>query len=373
MMRIRRSSLFLLLGWTLAIALRLVFLWRARENFDLATWRLEFSVLDRHGSLYRETLYNHAPLWAGLLLAIGRTARDWGWSFVTSVCTFLNLVDVAIAALVWRIVRVRANRNIAAVSALLAFAHPISVIVSSYLGQFDNIAIVFLLIAVALSTSRPPGSLGLASALGASLVAKHVAWFHPLLLARGPSPRRFWTAALPYALFLVSFLPFWRSWRFIRDHVFLYRGGPETFGLEPLRDVSWLPRETATLLFVAALLLAVWLLRRVEFGRACLLLFLVQLVLIPGVWSYYFVWPVALGAIFPSVGYLVYTLVVTAFLIKSPDVLGLDWPHLPGWWGCWWATVFWLLWEIRSLLGSRRPPQARGASLMDTGSRAAAD
>jgi hypothetical protein len=348
MMPIRRSSLFLLLGWTLAIALRLLFLSRAWENFDVETWHREFSVLDRHGALYRETIYNHAPLWAGVVLAIGRTARSFGWSFVTSVCSFLNLVDVAIAALVWRIVRHRANREIAAWSALLAFANPISVIVSSYLGQFDNIAIAFLLVAVALSTSRP-GGLGVAIALGASLVAKHVAWFHPLLLARGRGPRRLWTAALPYALFLLSFLPFWRSWRSIRDHVFLYRSGSETFGLEPLREVSWLPRETATLLFAAALLAAVWLLRRVEFGRACLLLFLVQLTLMPGVWPYYFVWPVALGAIFPSVGYLVYTLVVTAFFFQSPDVLGVDWPHLPGWWGCWWATVFWLLWEVREM------------------------
>ena len=359
MMPFRRSSLFLLLGWTLAIALRLAFLSRAWENFDIATWNREFGVLDRHGDLYRETLYNHAPLWAGVVLAIGRTARAFGWSFVTSVCAFLNLVDVAIAALVWRIVRYRANREIAAWSALAAFANPISVIVSSYLGQFDNIAIACLLVAVALSMSRPPGSLGVATALGVSLVAKHVAWFHPLLLARGRGLRRFFFAVLPYALFFLSLLPFWGSWRFIRDHVFFYRGGSESFGLEPLREVSWLPRETATLSFAAALLVAAWLLRRVEFGRACLLLFLVQLTLMPGIWHYYFVWPVALGAIFPSVGYLVYTLVVAAFFFQSPDVLGLDWPHLPGWWGCWWATVFWLLWEIRGLFRNGKPAAAR--------------
>jgi len=259
-------------------------------------------------------------------------------------------------------VRDRANRKMAAWAALVAFAHPISVIVSSYLGQFDNIAIAFLLVAVALSTSRPAGSLGAATALGVSLVAQHVAWFHPLLLARGRGPRRFWTALLPYALFFLSLLPFWGSWRFIRDHVFLYRSGSEAFGLEPLREVSWLPRETATLMFAAALLVAVWLMRRVEFGRACLVLFLVELTFMPGVWAYYFVWPVALGAIFPSVGYLVYTLVVTAFFFKSPDVLGLDWPHLPGWWGCWWATVFWLLWEIRAIRSAGKTAGGPNAS-----------
>ena len=245
----------------------------------------------------------------------------------------------------------RANRDVAALCALLAFANPVSVIVSSYLGQFDNIAIAFLLVAILLSARRRLDSPDILAAIGASLVAKHIAWFHPLLLARGQS-RRLRAAAVPYVLFFLSFLPFWRLWRSM-DHVFLYRGGTEPFGLELLREVSWLPRETATVLLGAGMLIAVWLSRRVEFGRACLLLFLAQLVLIPGAWAYYLVWPIALGAIFPSFGYLVYTLVVTAFFIKSPDVLGLDWPHLPGWWGCWWATVFWLFWEIRSL--ARRP------------------
>jgi hypothetical protein len=60
MMPIRRSSLFLLLGWTLAIALRVLFLSRAWENFDLATWNREFAVLDRHGALSRETLASQA-------------------------------------------------------------------------------------------------------------------------------------------------------------------------------------------------------------------------------------------------------------------------------------------------------------------------
>jgi hypothetical protein len=317
---------------------------RARENFDIETWHREFAVLDRQRA-YRETNYNHAPLWAGVVLAIGRRLA-FGWSFVTRS---------APSSISWTLPSPPHSESCAIgqprngrLSALLAFANPISVIVSSYLGR-STTSRSSPVCRCRFSTSRPPGSLGVATALGLSLVAKHVAWFHPLLLARGRGLRRFWIAVLPYALFLLSLLPFWGSWRFIRDHVFFYRGGSESFGLEPLREVSLLPHETATLLFAAALLAAVWLLRRVEFGRACLLLFLVQLALMPGVWHYYFVWPVALGAIFPSVGYLVYTLVVMAFFFQSPDVLGLDWPHLPGWWGCWWATVFWLLWEIRDM------------------------
>jgi hypothetical protein len=223
------------------------------------------------------------------------------------------------------------------------------VIVSSRLAQFDNLAIVFLLAALACSAGGASANLRVSALMGVSLIAKHVTWFHPLLLFRGANRRRAWMTLLPYALFLLSFAPFWRSWRPILDHVLHYRSGAESYGLEPLRELAWLPRETATLVFAALMVAAAWMLRRIDLVRASLLLFLVQLVLMPGIWPYYFVWPVALGAIFPSVGYLVYTLVVTAFFFKSPDVLGLDWPHLPGWWGCWWAAVFWLLWELRGL------------------------
>jgi hypothetical protein len=356
----RGAILLLAVGWLAAAALRLGFVWGIHDTSDLRLWGFDFSVLERQGSLYGETPYNDAPLWAGLILAIGRTAQHWSWSFATSVCAFLTLVDAAIAVLVWRIVRRRANRTAAACCALLAFANPISVMASSFLGQFDNIAIAFLLVALLLSTHSSLDSLSVSGALGVSLIARHVAWFHPLLLARGPTRRHAWAVAVPYGLFLLSFLPFWRSWRQIWTNVFLYRSGAETYGLEPIREVAWLPRETATLLFIAVMLLAVWQLRRVEFGRACLLLFLVQLIVIPGVWPHYFVWPIALGAIYPSAGYLVYTLVLTAFFFKSPDVLGLDWPHLPGWWGCWWATIFWLLWEIRALRARPAAPEKPG-------------
>jgi hypothetical protein len=340
------------LAWILVIGIRLSILWRVHENPDLQTWRSVFGVLDQHGTLYDHPHYNHAPLWAGVSFVVGRVARGFGWPFASSLCAFLNLVDLAIAGLVWKISRARRDRRVAAATALVAFANPLSVIASSFLGQFDNIAIAFLLGALALSSSSGTVGLGVSGLLGASLIAKHVAWFHPLLLFRGTG-KRVWPTVLPYALFLASFVPFWRSWRSIRDHVFLYRSGAETYGLEALRESGWLPGESATVVFVVIMLTSVWLLRRVELVRAALLLFLVQLIVMPGVWPYYFVWPVALGAMFPSAGYFVYTLVVAAFFFKSPDVVGLDWPHLPGWWGCWWATVFWLLWEVRALRSDR--------------------
>jgi hypothetical protein len=324
-----------------------------RITYDMTSWRIVLEILERGGDLYRETArYNYSPLWAGVLVVLARLSRPLGLSIGQAVSIVLLAADLATAILIWRIaVQKGKTRTQARFAALLFFANPIAVLVSSKVGMFDGLSILFLLLALYFSHKPPVSKTSVVMSLAGSLLVKHIAWFHPLLFARRRhEPRLRWPAALvPYAIFLLSFVPFWRSWQAIRANVLGYRGLDEPYGTEPLRFVRWLPHQTTTVLFVLAALAAVWLLADVEVGRACLLLFLVILMFTPGVCPYYFVWPVALGALYPTAGYAVYTAVVTAFFIHSPDVLGEEIRHLPGWSGPWWALAFWLLWEIRSL------------------------
>ena len=131
-----------------------------------------------------------------------------------------------------------------------------------------------------------------------------------------------------------------------------------------LRKLPGVPQWAPTILFGLAVLVAVAALRRVEIGRACLMLFLVLLLFVPGIVQYYFVWPIALGSLFGGAGYAVFTLVVSAFYLGSPDGLELPLRHLPGWHGIWWATLFWLLWEMKSVsraaFSARSSPGGRG-------------
>lgn len=353
-------------GCLAAFLLRAAFLGGRGKTYDLESWRIVISVLRQGKDLYLETSrYNYSPLWAGVLYGLDGLSRILGISLSLLLFLFLLVVDLGTAALVREMaLRKGKTRLQAFFLALLFFANPVSVIVSSRLYTFDNLSIAFLLLALVSLSRSCARSVAVAGWLSLSLLAKHVTWFHPLLFARRRrEPRLSWPAALsPYALFLLSFAPFWKQWPGIRGHVFGYRGLDESYGTHALRFVSWLPRETTTIVFVLAALAGVFF-ARVEVDRACLLLFLVILIFTPGICPYYFVWPVALGALFPSAGYLVYTVVITAFFLKSPDVLGLDWPHLPGWWGCWWATVFWLLWEIRSLARRSSPSLASPAAI----------
>jgi hypothetical protein len=219
--------------------------------------------------------------------------------------------------------------------------------------------------------------------LAGSLLVKHVAAFHPLLFLRGggrtphrrpgredrgpdadgESRRRglspFAVAAV-YAVFAASFLPYLGAWPAIRRNVLLYGGLGGLYGTDALLLVPGVPFWVPRVLFAAAALgaVAVLLRRRIETARASLLLFLVTLIFLPGIGRQYFVWPIALGALFPGAGYAIYTVVATAALVAISG-LAPSLSHLPGWYGVWWAALLWLLLEARR---GALPDRSRGVA-----------
>jgi hypothetical protein len=337
-------------GFLAAAALRLLFLLQFPGNYDTSSYEQVVTTLERGGDLYRDTeRYNYSPSWALLLLGSARLAAAAGTTLAVAVGLLLFAVDALTALLLFRIAGRRGGFPAPASAALLFFANPVSVLVSGYHGQFDNLAILFLLAALA---AEPPGRpLRVAGWLSASLIAKHIAPFHPLLLAARLRERggRLAVALAPYLVFIASFLPYAASWGRIREHVFGYRGLGGLYGTDVLLLIPGMPFWVPKALFLAASLAAVLLLRRVEAVRASLLLFLVMLIFLPGIGQQYFVWPIALGALRPGPGYLLYTVVAAGFFVGSSTGLAEPAAWLPGWYGPWWAAIAWLLWEVRTL------------------------
>lgn len=336
-------------GFLVALAARVALLHRFAGNFDVASYTEVVAILRRGGDFYLETpRYNYSPLWAYILLGLDGLASLVGCSLGTAVGTLLIAVDAA-TALVLR--RLAGGGRRGAVAALLFFANPVSIFVSGFHLQFDNVAILMLLLAIWCVGLPALSRTGTVAALSLSLLVKHVTvFFPPLFLARpGRKGLRPLAAAAPYAVFAAAFLPSWRSWRGIRANVVGYRSLAEDYGAAMLRSIPGVPAWLPTAVFLVAVATALVLLRRVELARACLMLFLVMLLFVPGVCQYYFVWPIALGALFGGAGYAVYTLVVSGFFLGSPDGLNLPLLHLPGWHGLWWSVLFWLAWEIRRL------------------------
>ena len=329
----------------------------------MGTYRQFVDAAPRGGALYSEAPYHYSPLGAFAVLGISKAASPIGIPFEKAVGGVLLLADAVTAYVLFLIARDRFGRpaDRAAGTALLFFANPVSVFVTGFHLQWDNVAILFLVVAVWLAGREPERRTATSLALAASLLVKHVTFFHPLLFARRTG-RKGWFPVeilLPYGFFFGSLLPYWGSRAAVFEGVFRYRSLSEDYGTAMLRKLPGFPEWAPTAILLGATLAAVLAFRRMEIGRACLLLFLVLLIFVPGVVEYYFVWPIALGSLYAGAGYAVFTLLVSAFFLGSPDGLGLPIPHLPGWHGVWWGAVLWLLWELRRTSLSRTHAGAR--------------
>ncbi len=278
----RATRMVFVAGVLAALAARLLLLRAFSGNYDVESFAGAVAILRRGGALYLETArYNYSPVWAHVLLALDALARGIGCSLGAVLGAFLLVVDALTSAVLYRL---GGGGRRGGAAAVLFFLNPVSVFVSSFHLQFDNVAILLLLCAL-LWARRLPATRGATVAwLSASLLVKHItAFFPPLFLAsrreRGLKPL---AAAVPYAVFAASFLPYWRSWEGVRQNVLGYRSLSEDYGVAMLLALPGVPRWVPGALFAAAVLVALALLRAVPRERACLMLFLVMLLFAPG-------------------------------------------------------------------------------------------
>jgi Predicted membrane protein (DUF2079) len=294
-------------------------------NADLISYGIVSDILAAGGNVYAETSrYNYGPAWfltIDLVRILSDLTADPGHYFRIGIVLVLTLADLAIAAIL--------NRRFGATAAVLFFLNPVSILITGYHNQFDNVAIAVGLAAVMLAERageeknrrRFVASLCL---LGLSLTVKHILFLLPLWLAfREKRWRdRALAAGLPVAIFAASFLPYAaRGWRGIVDNVFLYRSfgnGPVTSLVEALG----LPVPPVTLL-IAGLALAGCLLRRRPLFEAVLVYLVLLVVLSPAMTNQYLAIPMAAIAVALNPFYALYALAGTAIILSNEDGLKL--------------------------------------------------
>jgi len=340
-----RASVLLCAGVVAAgAAVRLALAWSAPESVDLQSYDIVADLLRRGQPLYEGThRYNYAPLWAWLLAAIHRAAQSAGVSPSGLTRSLLAAADLACAGMVFRLARRKGFAHPWAAAAAVA-GNPVLIWVSSVQGQFDNLSILLLLVALDAATA-----LRAAPALFLSIAVKQVTAVHPLLFLK----RR--EDALPilsvYTGTAALFLPYAGQWRAIRDHVLFYRAVPRSYGLSEL--VLWDARFAlpVALTALAAAAAAAWRLRSAEAARASLFVFLVLLALAPGLGAQYFVWPLVLGALFRGPGYVLVTVAALVWILGSHFAV----PGSGQFFGqfAWLAVVFWTFREARALFPAR--------------------
>ncbi len=306
-----------LLAVAVALAVRLVPILTAdRVTADVLRYqRVAAHVLDVSWNPYTAPrLYPYPPVWVWAEAASEWLARRFEWSFAVLVKLPVLAADLGIVALLAVMGRAR---GLGLLPAWLYALHPVSILVTGFHGQFDSIALLFILLSLhALARGRTDTSaLALAGATATKSFPVLLVPFFLLALKGARERARFLAlATLPVAVLLVPYavddLPA------LRRELFAYAGIADFGWIGLVRGVGWLltgvlarseaqhwPALIAVgkWLFLAlyAAMVAAFGLRRPRLGpvEAALAVLLAFLTLYGAVSAQYLVWVAPLGVL----------------------------------------------------------------------------
>ena len=316
-------------------------------------------------------LYPYPPLWIWVEAGSERVARATGLSFAVLVKLPVLLADLGIVLLLarWSHARWAADERVAQRAAWLFALHPVSILVTSFHGQFDSVMLFFVLLALRfLQSNRPDASaLSLAAAIATKSFPVLLLPVFALSLGAARAVRFAILATVPVLAILVPYA--------ISDFDALARellsyGGVADFGwIGAWRGARWLATgalarseaahwpasiPAAKALFFVVYLAGVWAFatRRLRWTplQATLATFLAFVTFYGAISAQYLLWPIPLGALLPGAAFALYGAFATAalvgfYLYLAPGVLtaggaGPLGPHAAGvLWACGAAAV----------------------------------
>ena len=293
-------------------------------NWDIASYRIVADIAASGGNVYVETpRYNYGPIWFYILSFLDTLPfpiTDPLLSLRWKVSSFLTLTDIGIATCLYRWYGLKV--------ASLFFLNPISIIITGYHSQFENLAILIALLSIKTlddnSNAFSYRSLGGLCLLGLSLSIKHVFFLFPLWLAFKNTRWRdkLLTLAIPYAIFLAAFLPYLpEGGDGIMNHVFLYRSfanAPFWTGSAPSVIVDKIP---LFFLFIGTLII-LGLLIRTKNPLDSLFIYTISLVVFSSaVANQYLAICIIAISVHSNFMYTLYSIAGTIYLLASGDAL----------------------------------------------------
>jgi hypothetical protein len=338
------------------VGLRLYLAYTFRGNYDQLSYEVVSEIMTRSGNVYAETYrYNYSPVWAYILSFLSQLASFSHLQFHFVIRSFLTTVDILIAFFVGLICS-RLGFADARVGFSLYLLNPVAILLTGFHGQFENLAMLPLLIATYMYSrqpSTPPWKwIWLLGTL--SLLIKHITVFGVWMLFQYTTTIR--RAAIMFLVsvlvFMATFLPYLpEGGSGIARNVFMYQA-VAAWGL-----ARWLPKLLVMTFFYEFMILspfiakkyfALSLARSLEFSGVALL------ALIFGIGKQYFIIPIIFGSIFISNWYWIYTLVAACCLSGSYALSHfgiIDNPLTSAYWNIvWLAALGWLIsyfWETK--------------------------
>lgn len=316
------------IGCVLAIGV-LARLWAQTltPNWDFHQWvNISTAALDGRDP-YSEFAFNYPQPWLSLVTLVNvLTTSDQ--SFRLLLAAILTLVDIGIAYLL-----VRRGYSLAA---CLFFLSPVIIAISGQHQQVEGIAVLLALWAVTLMSTSRTARIGAAEwcaagLLGLSLAFKPVFLLLPLWLAIRPGPwrRRVLRLAGPImvfgTIFAISFVmyPANEVVRRVLGHSGT-NNSPFANAFIPRQLAPWfLEHGGGKVLFLAVMIGAAFLFRRLAPFESALAYTVTAVTFSWAIANQYLAGPMAAVAIFLNLGFLLWLVLASLYLIGEPSALNV--------------------------------------------------
>lgn len=307
------------------------------HNFDFDSYCIVGKIVTAGKNVYANTFrYNYGPVWFTLLGLFWKTASHFTHNVLIFRCFIvgtLTLGDFFITQFI--------SKKAGNFWGIIFFLNPISLIITGYHNQFDNLAVLIGALAILCIEKsctehdiKREDICGIAL-LSLSLITKHIMWAFPLWIlfnAKIDRRKKFIYAFIPPLLFLASFWPYWsEGWNGIIHNVFLYRsfnnfplfglGILNRFGISlPLQKYVCLP------MFGLLMLAGAYIFRHEGIYHSFLLYTIALVCMSSAIANQYLVIPCAAVILLCRNRSAIYFLAGLAYL--SCDINGL---HIPSW------------------------------------------
>jgi len=331
------------------ILLRLILAVSFYGNKDMEFYEQDVAIGLKNGNVYAETIYyNYSPVWFLILTSLKKIQLNFPTlPFHFVVRGFLTAVDLLA---LWVLLLIAKYEKISLIkTATLFFLNPVSFIITGFHGQFENLAILMILVGtlayLKLADKPAMGIVPLWFFSTAGMIIKHNV-FYELITALNFAIKRYWIKIslflISVTIFLCTFIPYWNAGKEgIINNVFLYSSWAGDYGINTLIHCPHIKY-----LFIVALILFPFFLKGKDLLRQCLLGFLFFLTFTTGIASQYFLLPVAFGSLRPSKGFMIYSCLASAFILGSPNHISIPGFHLLKWNLVWIGATYWFIEQI---------------------------
>lgn len=307
----------------LGILLRLLVALR-NPNYDFDSFRIVADIVERGGNVYAEThRYNYGPIWLLIIRALDLLTGRNEVVFRYLLTVLLSLVDVGIFALLWQ--------RFGKLAACLFLLNPISIIITGYHSQFDNLAIFLGMLAlVAIDDDFENGltwrKLAGLLLFGLSLITKHILFLFPLWLA--VKQKGWWQKLavlfVPILVFFVGFLPYVTEGRQgIIQNVLLYQSYDQQYFYRLFVPGALQLFLSSRTVWIGLLFLSAFFVRKLDGLRSLLIYTAVLVAASPAIANQYLSIPVAYVSVYFNPFTALYTLVGTWLLLVDRHGLHL--------------------------------------------------